>query len=101
MIRNRQHDVVPSVPDRRAAKRDSLSEFDGQKMAVIMTRGARRVVMCGTAAFVRDDAVGNTLNIRLEDCEPGHPVLVISENEWDGRIVPDFHYGCDFCLVVG
>ena len=100
MIRNRQHDVVPPCPIDGRENAAGLSEFDGQKMAVVMTRGTRRVVMCGTAAFVRDDAVGNTLNIRLEDCEPGHPVLVISENEWDGRIVPDFHYGCDFCLIV-
>jgi hypothetical protein len=101
MIRNEHHDVGPPLRGERAAKRGGLSEFDGQKMAVIVTRGTRRVVLCGTAVFVRDDTVGNTLNIRLEDCEPGHPVLVISESEWDGRIVPDFHFGCDFCLIVG
>jgi hypothetical protein len=101
MIRNEPHNVGSPLPGVRTVKQSGLSEFDGQKMAVIMTRGARRVVLCGTAVFVRDDTIGNTLNIRLDDCEPGHPVVVISENEWNGRIVPDFHFGCDFCLVVG
>lgn len=101
MIRNEPYNVGHPLPGRRAAKRGGLSEFDGQKMAVIVTHGTRRVVLCGTAVFVRDDTVGNTLSIRLEDCEPGHPVVVISENEWSGRIVPDFHFGCDFCLIVG
>ncbi len=77
-----------------------LSAFDGQRMAVELRRGPRRVVLRGTAVFVRDDAIGNTLNIRLDEGEPGHPVLVVSEREWDGRIVPDFHHGCAFCLVV-
>ena len=101
MIRNKRHDVKPPVPSRRTAKRARLADFDGHRMAVLMRRGRERVVLRGTATFVRDDAVGNTLNIRLDKNEPGHPVLVISEKEWDGRIVPDFHHGCDFCVVVG
>ena len=70
-------------------------------MAVVMRRGPERVVLRGTATYVRDDAIGNTLNIRLDQQEPGHPVLVISEREWDGRIIPDLHHGCDYCVLVG
>ncbi|MCU0959167.1 MAG: hypothetical protein MUF48_03605 [Pirellulaceae bacterium] len=77
-----------------------LSEFDGQRMAVIVSRPSGRVVLRGTAEFVRDDAIGNTLNIRIDEPEPGHPVLVIAERSWRGRIVPDFHHGCKFCLTV-
>ncbi|MHB0959649.1 MAG: hypothetical protein ACYC6N_28390 [Pirellulaceae bacterium] len=100
MIRNERHDVVPPVPAQQTAKRGGLSEFDGQKLAVVMTCGKDRLVVRGTAAFVRDDTVGNTLKIRLEDCEPGDPVLIIVEDQWKGRIVPDFHFGCDFCLIM-
>jgi hypothetical protein len=69
-------------------------------MAVIVSRPSGRVVLRGTAEFVRDDAIGNTLNIRLDEPEPGHPVFVIAERSWRGRIVPDFHHGCKFCLIV-
>jgi hypothetical protein len=101
MNRHKQQDVAGAEPVRPGAMRGRLSEFDGQKMAVEMMRGARRIVLCGQAAFVRDDLLGDTLRIRLDNAEPGHPVLIFSEREWDGRIVPDFHHGCDFCLVVG
>ena len=65
------------VPGGQATKQVGLSEFDGQRMAVVLRQGRGRVVLRGTAVFVRDDSVGNTLNIRLDDIEPGHPVLVI------------------------
>lgn len=101
MRRGEQQDVAGATPERPGATQRRLSEFDGQKMAVEMVRGARRIVLCGKAVFVRDDLLGDTLRIRLDDGEPGNPVLVFAENEWTGRIVPDFHHGCDFCLVVG
>jgi hypothetical protein len=100
MSRHEQQDVVGATPERLRAKQRGLSEFDGQKMAVEMVRGARRIVLCGKAVYVRDDLLGGTLRIRLDDAEPGNPVLIFSESEWSGRIVPDFHHGCDFCLVV-
>ncbi len=101
MMRNKRQYVRPLTADQPQAKPVRLSEFDGQRMAVLMRRGHERVVLRGTATFVRDDSVGSTLMIRLDKDEPGHPVFVISEKEWDGRIVPDFHHGCDFCVVVG
>ena len=101
MIRNRRPDIVLPAADPRASKQASLADFDGHRMAVVMRRGGDRVVLHGTATFVRDDSIGNTLNIRLDKNEPGHPVLVISEKEWDGRIIPDLHHGCDFCVLVG
>lgn len=101
MNRREQQDVAGAASPRPGAKRSRLSEFDGQTMAVEMVRGARRIVLCGKAVFVRDDMLGDTLRIRLDGAEPGNPVLIFSEDEWSGRIVPDFHHGCDFCLVVG
>lgn len=100
MITNKQRDVVPrsSSPPRRT-KRVDLSEFDGQRLAVILNNAGQRTVLRGTATYVRDEAVGSALNIELDNEEPGHPVLVISESEWNGRIIPDFHFGCRFSLV--
>jgi hypothetical protein len=100
MTTSERHHTRSVSPRRSATGQVHLAAFDGQRMAVEMRRGPDRVVLRGTAVFVRDDAIGNTLNIRLDGGEPGHPVLVVSENEWDGRIVPDFHHGCNFCLVV-
>ena len=101
MSRHEQQDVARATPERPGATQRRLSEFDGQKMAVEMVRGTRRIVLCGKADYVRDDLLGDTLHIRLDNAEPGNPVLIFSESEWSGRIVPDFHHGCDFCLVVG
>lgn len=102
MTINEQHDVVGSARGRRLSKRTGLSEFDGQSVAVILRKkGRREIVMRGTAAFVRDDAVGNSLQIALNDDQPGQPLVILSEEEWNGRIIPDFHHGCDFCLVIG
>ena len=101
MINKERHEPQRAVSRRQMRREVPLSAFDGQRMAVEMRRGGERIVLRGTAVYVRDDAVGNTLTIRFDDGQPGHPVLVVSESEWDGRIVPDFHYGCEFCLIVG
>jgi len=102
MAINEQHDVVGSAGGQRLSKRLGLSEFDGQSMAVIMRKKGRpEIILRGTAAFVRDDAVGNSLQIALDDEQPGQPLVILSEDEWNGRIIPDFHHGCDFCLVIG
>ncbi len=100
MISGKQHDVVADAAGLRRAKQAGLSEFDGQSLAVVLHRGQTRIVLRGRAAFVRDDAVGDSLQILMDDDEPGQPVLILSENEWNGRIIPDFHHGCDFCLVI-
>ncbi len=99
MIRNDQQHRMLARSAHASRPTVSLSGFDGERMAVILTRPTGRLVLRGTAEFVRDDAIGNTLNIRLDEPEPGHPVVVIAEQAWRGRIVPDFHHGCKFCLI--
>lgn len=107
MISNEQHDVVGSAGKQRLSKRVvpservGLSEFDGQSMAVILHKGQKRIVLRGMATFVRDDTLGNSLQVQLDDSDAGQPILILSEDEWNGRIIPDFHHGCDFCLVIG
>ncbi len=100
MISNKRHDVGAGAAGAERSKRVSLADFDGQRLAVVVRNGQREVVMQGTATFVRDTAVGNSLRIHFGGDEPGDPVLMLSEDEWHGRIVPDFHHGCDFCLMI-
>lgn len=83
-----------------ASPQRGLADFDGIRMSVVLDIGSDRVVIRGTARFVRDDAIGNSLSIQPDQHEPGRPVIVISENDWDGRIIPDFHYGCQFSLII-
>jgi hypothetical protein len=98
MISNRLDRAKPWVGPPERSEQTGLSAFDGHRMALIIHCGDQRMVLCGKASYVRDENIGNTLNIRLDDHEPGQPVVVISEQQWNGRIIPDFHYGCDFCL---
>ena len=100
MISNQPSDIFPQLSGQNTTKRVDLSAFDGHRIAVVFDRKDQRVVMRGKACFVRDETIGNMLRISLDDEEPGRPVLMISEQDWNGRIIPDFHYGCDYCLIV-
>ena len=91
-------------PERGASsslQNQDLSGFDGQRIAVVMDRaGGGRMVWQGEANYVRDDSQGNVLQITIDDAESGNPVIVIVEQEWDGRIIPDLEFGCKFCLIT-
>lgn len=100
MISSDHGDFVVPLPVDGEDKQIDLSAYDGQRIAVILDRDRRRIVLQGTATFIQDDALGNALNIQLDNDEPGQPVLVISEEEWGGRIIPDFHHGCKFSLIL-
>ena len=100
MIRNDPSSLFEEMAGQNTKQRVDLSAFDGHRIAVVIEQTNHKTVLRGTAVFVRDESVGNTLRIRLDDEEPGHPVLMISEDQWDGRIIPDFHHGCSFCLFV-
>jgi hypothetical protein len=100
MIRNDASSFFEEMAGQNMKQRVDLSAFDGHRIAVVIEQTNSKTVLRGTASFVRDDTVGNALRIRLDDEEPGHPILMISEDQWDGRIIPDFHHGCSFCLIV-
>lgn len=95
MISNEPRDVNgQSLP-----RRMTLADFDGESMAVVLRKKRREIVVRGTAAYIRHDTVGNALRIQLDDDPAGHSALLLSEDEWSGRIIPDFHYGCRYCVV--
>ncbi len=100
MISNDTSSRFAELAGQKTYRRADLSSFDGHRIAVVIEGRSHKTVLRGRATFVRDETVGNTLRIRLDDEEPGHPVLMINEDEWNGRIIPDFHHGCSFCLIV-
>ncbi len=105
MINNYDRSGVQSAADQQSADQTGLAAFDGHTVAVILPairhgqHSTTKTVLRGRAVYVRDDCVGNALRIELLDDQLGYSVLLLSEQEWDGRIIPDFHYGCDFSLV--
>jgi hypothetical protein len=54
----------------------------------------------GTARYERDDLLGNVLRIPVEGDSPGKPDVVLAEEDWNGSIIEDSQYGCDYCIVL-
>ena len=73
--------------------------LDGCKIALVITRNQRRIVFRGVAALQRDDELGKILVLTPESAHPGEPRLIISEQNWSGRIAPDVEFDCEFCAV--
>ena len=80
-------------------KRANLSKLDGRRIAVLLDQADRRTVLRGVGCCVRDDVLGNCLRVTIED-ELGIPEFFIAAKDWDGQIIPDFEYGCEFCVVL-
>ena len=78
-----------------------FSAFDGKKIAMLLQQGEQQFVFRGTAQLARDDKLGIVLKIVAFDQEPGEPKLIVSEQAWNGRIIPDIEHGCDFCMIPG
>lgn len=79
---------------------DSLSRFHEKRFAVVLTNGKARFALRGKGRYTQDDE-GNLLRIEVDDeanSEQGNPVFVVRENQWDGRIVADAEFGCEFQL---
>ena len=76
-----------------------FSQFDQERIAVILRRGMDNTLFRGVARFQRDDKLGNILRISSEGEEPGSPDLILTEKSWTGRIIPDFEHGCQFCFI--
>ena len=73
-----------------------LSQFDNEMIAVVLKLREREFVLRGRANFQQDDRLGRILRIPASDCQTD---IVISENQWEGRIIPDFEHGCRYCFV--
>ena len=77
-----------------------LSHFDGKRIAIVMQFANVHRVIRGLASYVNLADSTNIMRIAPEEPSPGNPEFVIDEQKWDGHIVPDDRYGCDFQLEL-
>jgi len=86
------------IPPQREEPR--FAQYDGKRMSVVMECRGKPVVVRGTARFERDDSLGSILRIIVDGEEPGEAAIIVAEKDWKGEIIPDFKYGCTYCLCL-
>ena len=79
----------------------TLAELDGKEIAVLLHVAGCGRVLRGTGHYERSENDGNSLRIELYDADdPGSSALILDEDQWDGRIVPDIRYGCEYDIEL-
>ncbi len=79
-----------------------FSQYHGKRIAIVLMYRNRPTMFWGAAQYQDDEVLGPVLRIRLQGGNtPSETDVIIAENEWDGRVVPDSRYGCDFCFIPG
>ena len=82
--------------------RKGFAQYHGKRIAVVLTYGDRVRMFAGVAQYQDDELLGPILRIRLKQGQStGETDLIISEKEWQGRILPDSLHGCDFSFIPG
>ena len=80
-----------------------LSRLHGKRVAIELSLNRQTRVFCGPAVYELDSQLGNVLRIRVGaqegEQETGNPEFIIRESQWDGTVLRDTRYGCDFCLT--
>ena len=77
-----------------------FSEYNGTRFAVFLGGVVSGEPLRGDATHLQDKHLGSILRISLDGDLPGGPEIIITESEWRGEILPDRHYGCDYCLIL-
>ena len=90
---------IPATSPASPPAEADFSPLDGRKVAVKIRVGQDTVIFRGLASLQNDDALGKVLNVAALDDEQGAHAVLLSASNWSGRIIPDFHYGCDYCLI--
>jgi hypothetical protein len=77
-----------------------FAQFHGKRIAVVLMYRKRPTMFWGRSRFENNEQLGPVLRIRLTSVSgAGETDVIISEQEWNGHIVPDSHYGCDYCFI--
>ena len=70
-------------------------------MALVLSGMRLRRVIRGTASYEWDPELGAILRI----CTSGEPEespqileIILQESIWEGEILPDLRFGCDYCI---
>ena len=94
-------EVRPHIGQRR---RIELIECHQTRMAVLIVRPDRDVILRGFATFQVDGQLGRILRISIDDGGDGslakRPDILIDEDAFDGLIEEDRRYGCDYCMTL-
>lgn len=81
-----------------------LSMYNGKRIAVVLCRGGIQRVLCGIAAFEKDQDLGSIVRIRLQgegSDLAGNPAIILQEDAPATCMVVDDRYGYDFRLELG
>ena len=82
--------------------RRGFSPYHGKRIAIVLMYRDRATMFSGMAQYQDDELLGAVLRIPLKRGKsPGETDLIISEREWDGRVLPDSLHGCDFLFISG
>jgi hypothetical protein len=77
-----------------------FAQYHGKRIAIVLMYRRRATMFWGTAQYQDDQLLGPALRIRLQGGKsPNETDVIIAEKEWNGRVVPDSLYGCDFCFI--
>ena len=80
----------------------NLEFLDQKRLAVVLRDSGKDRLLCGTGDYRRHDA---ERELAL-DVDPGTDVdffettIVIREDEWEGEILEDTQYGCNYRIEV-
>ena len=80
--------VKQGVPD--------FSTFHQKRIVISLPCDGEPVPFRGTAVFSDDERLGRVLRISLDDGSE----IIISENEWQGLVVPDNTHACDYSEII-
>lgn len=78
-----------------------LASYDGKRVAVVLSVQGEERVVCGSATWSRDAALGDSLRIMIDEPDGfGMPEIFLAQETWEGAIHPDTEYGCDVCVKL-
>ena len=71
--------------------------FDNKRVAVVLDSQDKCNVVIGCASYTYDPLLGNVIRIAVDEGTTADELL-IPEDKWNGEIVADSRYDCDFCF---
>jgi hypothetical protein len=77
----------------------SFERLHQRRIAIEMDSGESSVRFCGTATYEPLSEIGPILRIQVAD-PAGDFDLILSEENWTGKIEKEPGSGCDFCITL-
>jgi hypothetical protein len=79
------------------SKTATLAALHRHQVAVHIVVQGREQFVRGRATYESDPDLGNILKILVND-PAGEFELVVSESQWDGKVLPGQAVGCDYLI---